>query len=745
MAALRKTFLAVTAIAVVTTTASSVFAQNQPSVPQAASCSIQGVPTLMRYQGLTEYIGDIVVTCVGGTPTLKGVQVPTVNFQVDMLNQTNFTSRLLGFSTPAANGGFPMNEAILAINEPVPPASMNNPANAGQSSPYGVIHQSICSNSNTTGDCLNTGNGLGGWGNGSAGSSYAVPGNFNVYQGYIHTGGSSPGSNKEVRFDGIPFDAPGSTGTIEFRITNLRIDATYFSGAGPGIQVPVYATVTITGTQPPAVAGTNSPLVGYATNGIVAPAPTEVGSPICGTAVDFVVPIQEGFASSFKRRTWFTDNFTSPDPTNMNGSGIGNIVGGTFTKYSTQNIFSYGYFTESNWFDNDTNGQANLRDGSYASVGLATNGTRLYVTLTNINPGVTVTAPAYAGLWGGTPLIGTAGINFPSVYSPGASVSPSGILYLVGMSPPYPSDGSGYLNTSAHASPISFAAATGSTSTTFVYEVLTSDPAYIETAYIDFTTKYATGIASPIPPLVLSSSVGFAPIGATPTVGDVPDSVPIGVNAYPRFVPGQGPAQPDWYLAPCQCDLLFPYVVTNSEFETGMAIANTSSDPYDTLRSPGYVELFYYEANMIKAGTPAGPIGNDGTRSDFTYTTTNWIAPGDMFLYVLGYGSSTTSANNPGTGFPTAASPTKPTVGPDAGIPGVPGFEGYIFAVTSFRYCHGYAFIQTRDNGLAEGYLPLVVDEGSKLGRGPGTPGAFVQPEFNILGPGSVPRNEYNN
>ena len=196
MAALRKTFLAVTALAVVTTTASSVFAQ-QPSVPQAASCSIQGVPTLMRYQGLTEYIGDIVVTCVGGTPVLNGVQVPTVNFQVDLLNQTNFTSRLLdGANLPAQNGGFPYNEAILAINEPVPTAGAgyNNPANAGLSSPYGSISQSICPASNTTGQCLNKGNGNGGWGNGSAapGSSYNVEGNYNVYQGYLHYGWRQP-------------------------------------------------------------------------------------------------------------------------------------------------------------------------------------------------------------------------------------------------------------------------------------------------------------------------------------------------------------------------------------------------------------------------------------------------------------------------------------------------------------------------------------------------------------------------
>ncbi len=365
---------------------------------------------------------------------------------------------------------------------------------------------------------------------------------------------------KKIRFDGIPFDAPGSTGTIEFRITNLRIDATYFSAAGPGIQVPVYATVTITGTQPPAVNGSNSPLVGYATNGIVAPAPSEVGSPICGTARDFVVPIQEGFASSFKRRTWFTDNFTSPEPQTKAGSSAD-------TAHSTQNIFSFGYFTESNWYDNNPTDTGLIHP---EAVGLATNGTRLYVTLSNVNPGISVTAPAYAGLFGGTPLPGTEGTAWPTVYRgpgpptpPNSLGTPSGILYLVGQSPSYPKDYSGYLNTTTHASPLTFTAAAGSTSTTFVYEVLTSDPAYIETAYIDFVTSYAAGISTPIPPLVLSSSVGFAPIGVTPTVGDVPDAVPIGVNAYPRFIPGNGPAQPD--VLPCALPVRFAVPVCRDE------------------------------------------------------------------------------------------------------------------------------------------------------------------------------------
>ncbi len=275
--------------------------------------------------------------------------------------------------------------------------------------------------------------------------------------------------------------------------------------------------------------------------------------------------------------------------------------------------------------------------------------------------------------------------------------------------------------------------------------MLNSDPAYIETAYIDFGTGYSPGVSTPIPPLVLSSSVGFAPIGSTPTVGDVPDARPMGVNAYPRFVPGNAAPQADWILAPCQCDLLFPYAIATRGFDTGIAIDNTSADPYDTTRAPGYVQLFYYESNLIKSGTPAGPIGNDGTRSDFTYVTTNWIAPGDQFLYILSTGSTTTSTNNVGVGFPTTSSPTKPTVISDPGVPGVPGFEGYIFAVTTFQYCHGYAFIQTVDNSLAEGYLPLVIDEGRKLHRGDGTPDGFGVPGLNIQGPRHVARDEYNN
>ena len=53
----------------------------------------------------------------------------------------------------------------------------------------------------------------------------------------------------------------------------------------------------------------------------------------------------------------------------------------------------------------------------------------------------------------------------------------------------------------------------------------------------------------------------------------------------------------------------------------------------------------------------------------------------------------------------------------DLGWAGTPGFEGYIFAVSGFPYCHGYAFISNGTTYQTEGYLALVIDEGRNLRR----------------------------
>jgi len=99
-------------------------AQVSGVVPLACTASV-AVPPQLRTEGLTELIGDIVLTCTGGSPLASGSTVPTANIVVSL--GTNVTSRIL--STGSLNGGPTQNvsDALLLIDEPgsgipLPPA-----------------------------------------------------------------------------------------------------------------------------------------------------------------------------------------------------------------------------------------------------------------------------------------------------------------------------------------------------------------------------------------------------------------------------------------------------------------------------------------------------------------------------------------------------------------------------------------------------------------------------------------------
>ena len=80
--------------------------------PNAFTCLANaGVPPIVRAEGITELVGDVVLTCSGGTATPAGQPIPLSNLTI-FLN-TNITSRLVG---PAANGS----EGLVLIDEPYP-------------------------------------------------------------------------------------------------------------------------------------------------------------------------------------------------------------------------------------------------------------------------------------------------------------------------------------------------------------------------------------------------------------------------------------------------------------------------------------------------------------------------------------------------------------------------------------------------------------------------------------------------
>ena len=366
MAAFRKMFLAVASVAAFAAIPASAQAF------QPFNCTVTANAPFMRYQGLTEEVGDILLSCTGGTPTPLGSQVPVNNFALS-IQSTNITSQVLPANLPVANGGYPYSEAILAINEPASPAP--NPTGALTPTPYNAVQQP-CPASNT-GTCFNTGDGTGGF------STYSIGGNFNLFQGYQF-------DKNTLRFDGIPLDPPARAehhhphlerprrchSVRRIRFTDHR-DAVHHRYPARGDQQH------------------QSVRCWLRRNGIKWTANGNSESTCTNTPGRSTVAVQEGFASSFKRRTYFADGITSPNPP------PGGVSAGTGS--GIQNILGYPYFSESGYYD------PSLTWVSPGLVGLATQGTRVWVNLTNIQNTLTVTAPTYVSLIGGAPIGGGLG------------------------------------------------------------------------------------------------------------------------------------------------------------------------------------------------------------------------------------------------------------------------------------------------------------------------------------------------
>ena len=129
-------------------------------------------------------------------------------------------------------------------------------------------------------------------------------------------------------------------------------------------------------------------------------------------------------------------------------------------------------------------------------------------------------------------------------------------------------------------------------SATAVYEVVLDDPFNTEQMVLPVTVAYASDTGNNLPaPEVQSTVLGsFAPLS---TVGVMSATAPI-----PRFVPS-GTAANSFIIHKCTCNLLFPFVTNQAGFDTGIAIANTSQDPFGTSPQEGTITLNYYSA-----GTP---------------------------------------------------------------------------------------------------------------------------------------------
>jgi len=175
----------------------------------------------------------------------------------------------------------------------------------------------------------------------------------------------------------------------------------------------------------------------------------------------------------------------------------------------------------------------------------------------------------------------------------------------------------------------------------------------------------------------ISASLSYAP---TPTVpfsavaaGQASNSLTI-----PRFAVGAASSgTPFLNINLCTTALLFPYVTTAPGYDTGIAISNTTSDPFGTTNQAGLCTLYWY------GGAP-------GATTASTFPTPTTLGAG---------GVGNTVPIMTGT---TALTISSQSVGPN--------FNGYMIALCNFQFAHGYASITDIGvRNIMSSYLALVI------------------------------------
>ena len=135
-------------------------------------------------------------------------------------------------------------------------------------------------------------------------------------------------------------------------------------------------------------------------------------------------------------------------------------------------------------------------------------------------------------------------------------------------------------------------------------------------------------------------------------------------------------------VVPCTTNLLYPWVLNFAGLDTGIAISNTSMDPYGTVTQAGTCSVNLY---------PTDKTTNNGVNAGAGVSiTTQTIQAGSVWRATL------------------------------SGTPTFTGLAGYIIAVCRFQYGHGFAFI-TDNFGVgspatAQGYLANIIPDPVLLG-----------------------------
>ncbi len=605
--------------------------------PGAFTCTTTNgavTPTL-RAEGYTELTGDIIIACTGGAPPALGAVIPTAN--ITIFQNTAVTSRLI----PSSNNAN-ASEALLLIDEPGSGLTGYGPS----------VPQTFCGSTNA-----GVGAGSGGCAQvvGTIGANAGVPVSAaapttpgaNIFQGVV--------SGNAVTFFGIPILPPSSTGVSRvFRITNIRANANGVTAGGP-TPGSVVASISISGSTSLPI--TNSTLTtGFVQQGLSPTGTLLRNGSNTGNG--------SGNGTSFNQCTGVSVTSTS-----STASSIGvlqfqeNFATAFKVRYTAgvvQNIPGTIFNSESGFYLNGASFSSGF--GVTTSAGLADYGTRLKATFSNVPSGVSLYVST-RDVTNGFSVNGNTLAQAVLVVSEGAVDSGTPPAANTVPMATATANYAGPVPSGASAPGISPVPIGGNGTGAAVWEIVSTNPASIDTVgfsvYINYSASPATN--SPAAPSTIAVTMSFAP---TPSGGLFTSSTGAAASSslpIPRFSDSLDITKNLANFALCTTSLLYPYVINTNGFDTGLAIANTTTDPFGTTPQVGTCALNFYGST-----TPAAP-------------------------------------------FVTASIPTG-TVYANLASTVAPGFSGYIIAVCNFQLAHGFAFVSdVGARNLAMGYLALVL------------------------------------
>jgi len=456
-------------------------------------------------------------------------------------------------------------------------------------------------------------------------------------------------SDTEIEWQGVVLAGPGSAATSQVLLTNVRGNA---SAVGSG--APIMATINIT-TPTSLTINSNNPVVANTRTGL-AFSVTAANLKSCVTykaAPDKNV-VPDKIATYLK----FTEGFNNAFRPQYN-----NYAGYSGTPWNYHDVPAGAYADESGFNPTDF-GYGSLASGyliGLEEIGLADQGTELMARIAGVPAGVSLAVPLY--------IVTTSGLVLE------LQADQSGTFINTTMPSAYPSDAS---QQSFFYDGWGDVTLDGSGNGSLVYEVVAYDydttpaPSMVDTVYVPVAIAYTKGIPAG------SATVNgtFSPLS---TVFVMSAAAP-----EPRFIDSATDSTL-LNISLCRSILLFPDITSQSGFDTGIAISNTSADPILTTAQAGACKLNYY--------------GNTNQSTGPAVQTTPSIPAGGQLLMLLSTGGSVIA-----NGGATTVCASGNCV--------APGFQGYMIALCDFQYAHGFAFIT--DMGaqkVAMGYLALIIPD----------------------------------